>query len=229
MWPNGLQNMCLNPIHYIRLKAFPNPKEYLSFVCRRCPKPAVKMQHPQKSERNTHKRRNCHALSKGKPEVLYKTITCKSRPGERRENRFSCSWACVGQLLNIWSPSVFSHIVPVPNWNKQLYQDPCFLPSAADKKTYSYQREIQAEGRKIYACLKAASTLPDCSALQRNVKSERMEFYFPGGCRSQHCSRHPPGSQRTAPICFTCKWQCASPLQFTVILIFCTSTAPFLP
>lgn len=128
------------------------------------------------------------------------------RPRKRRENRFSCSWAkaCGGQLLNIWSPSAFSCIMPIPDWNKQLYLDPCFLPSEADKKTHSYQREIQAEGRKIYACLKPASTLLNCLALGRNVRFNQAGFAFPGGCRSQHqcCSRHPPDSQHTAPICF---------------------------
>lgn len=94
--------------------------------------------------------------------------------------------------------------MPIPDWNKQLYLDPRFLPSEADKKTYSYQREIQVEGRKIYACLKPASTLPNCLAPWRNEKLNRADFYFPGGCRSQHqcCSRHPPGSQHTAPLCF---------------------------
>lgn len=94
--------------------------------------------------------------------------------------------------------------MPIPDWNKQLYLDPYFLPSEADKKTYSYQREIQAEGRKIYAWLKPASTLPNCLALWRNVKFNHADFYFPGRCRSQHqcCSHHPPGSQHTAPICF---------------------------
>lgn len=94
--------------------------------------------------------------------------------------------------------------MPIPDWNKQLYLDPCFLPSEADKKTHSYQREIQAEGRKIYACLKPASTLPNCSVLWRNARFNGADFCFPGGCRSQHqcCFCHPPGSQHTTPICF---------------------------
>lgn len=155
------------------------------------------------------KRRNCallwqvHQPTKEEVEVLVGNNNRQNEAREKEEKSFFLL-ACSGQLLNIWSPSVFSHIMPIPDWNKQLYLDPCFLPSEADKKTYSYQREIQAEGRKIYACLKPASTLPNCLVPWRNAKLNRADFYFPGGCRSQHqcCSRHPPGSQHTAPICF---------------------------
>lgn len=122
--------------------------------------------------------------------------------------------------------------MPIPDWNKQLYLDPCFLPSEADKKTHSYQREIQAEGRKIYACLKPASTLLNCLALGRNVRFNQAGFAFPGGCRSQHqcCSRHPPDSQHTAPICFYMEMTTCFPSTiYTATLLFCASTAPFLP
>lgn len=40
--------------------------------------------------------------------------------------------------------------MPIPEWNKQLYLDSHSLPSGADKGTRCYQREIGAEGRKIY-------------------------------------------------------------------------------
>lgn len=167
---------------------------------------------PQKAGRNVHKRRKpallwrvC-GLLKEKPEVVVGNNNMQFQAREKEGKSFFLlpSKCLRWPTLNIWSPSVFSHIMPVPDWNKQLYLDPCFLPSDADKRTYSYQREIQAEGRKIYACLKPASTLPNCSALWRNVKFNHADFYFPGGCRSQHrrCSRHPPASQHTAPICF---------------------------
>lgn len=67
--------------------------------------------------------------------------------------------------------------MPIPDWNKQLYLDPWFLPEA-NKKTYSYQREIQAEGRKIYAGLQAVSALPKRSALQRNMELIMQIFLF---------------------------------------------------
>lgn len=85
-------------------------------------------------------------------EVLVGNNNRPSKAREKEEKSFSCSRAnaCGGQLGNIWSPSVVSHIMPIPEWNKQLYLDPRSLPSGADKGTRCYQREIGAEGRKIY-------------------------------------------------------------------------------
>lgn len=99
--------------------------------------------------------------------------------------------------------------MPIPDWNKQLYLDPCFLPSEADKKTRCYQREIRAEGRKIYACSEAASTLPDCFVLWRAVELNPEDSGFPGGCGSQisaALATHQAGSSQL-PFVFPREWQ----------------------
>lgn len=121
--------------------------------------------------------------------------------------------------------------MPIPDWNKQLYLDPWFLPSEANKKTYSYQHEIQAEGRKIYAGLQAASALPKRSALQRNIELIMQIFLFQEAV--DHSTNAAPAAHQAVSVqlqlVLPWEWQRASPLQFTVMPIVCISTAPFLP